>query len=138
MLVERKLNYDAAIQAAYEGKTVKRICLALGCSYYLFCQEIKNNPSFSQALRDAIVAAKLLLADKLQTLHEDMPGVDAATLNVVSSNYKYLLTHYLPEQFGNRVEINHNRVDVRGAIDEANKRRKTIDVSPRLVNPLDD
>lgn len=86
MLVERKLNYDAAIQAAYEGKTVKRICLALGCSYYLFCQEIKNNPSFSQALRDAIVAAKLLLADKLQTLHEDMPEADSCSVGNSTSN----------------------------------------------------
>ena len=40
--------------------------LAMGCSYYLFCQELKNNPLFAQRMQDAVTAGMLLLQDKVR------------------------------------------------------------------------
>jgi hypothetical protein len=112
---------------------------AIGCSYYLFCQELKNNPLFAQRMQDAVTAGMLLLQDKVRFLVEDNPDADPALLRVQLSAYTTLLKAYHPERFGDRVQITHHKVDVKGAITEAKSRTRVIDVTPqRLINPLDD
>ena len=139
MLVQHKMNHEAAIQAAYEGRSIRRIYLAMGCSYYLFCQELKNNPLFAQRMQDAVTAGMLLLQDKVRFIVEDNPDADPALLRVQLSAYTTLLKAYHPERFGDRVQITHHKVDVKGAITEAKSRTRIIDVTPpQPINPLDD
>ena len=133
-------NYDAAIEAATEGRSLKEIALSMGCSYAQLCQATSKNAVFAKALEHARQLGWYLQADRLRTIVDDNPDEDIQRLRLQSDNIKWLLARVMRHVFGDNIEITTVHTDVRAALEEAKNRVKrsiTVQAIEHEVNPFD-
>ncbi len=135
--IERVLNYEAAIQAASEGRSNRQIALAMGCETYVLYHELKRNPAFANQVKEARAFGLSLHADKLLNLHEHYPDADPPMLRIISDNIKFVAIHLCPDfRPTSVIEVKH--ANVKDALQEAKSR--VIDITPKpkqITNPLD-
>ena len=129
-----ELNFEAGINAATEGRSLKEIALAMGCSYAHMCRAREHNALFAQSLDRARELGWFLQADRLRTLVDDNPTVDVHRLRLQADNIKWLLARIMPQVFGDRLEIKHELVRVDQALSDARARViPAVDIPPELL-----
>lgn len=134
MELERKVDFERALDLAFEGKSLKEITLSLGCNQREFYNLRKQYPVFGQAIAEARAEGWLIQADSLLTMYDDHPNEDPQRLKGRSDNIKWLLERVRREMFGASIEVNHKVTDVRQALAEA--RARVLNVTP-TVTPVE-
>lgn len=136
MEVGRAIDFERAIEAAFEGKCLKEIALSIGLKYSELYKLKKKYPDFAQALDTARAEGWLLHADKLLTIFDDNPEEETERLKAISANIKWILERVRREMFGQSVEIHHEVTDVRQALAAA--RARILDVTPKELPAPED
>ena len=130
---------ERAVSLAFAGWPVKEIRDYLGCRPYEFWEHQQANPAFAAKFAGARKAALEDMADKLLNVVDEFADVQKARLQ--SDNIKWTLAKRIPEQFGDKLDINVNAaVSITSALTEAKARllpsqqaeqQHLIDITPQ-------
>ena len=124
------LDIPAGLRCAAEGGKVKDIAKALGCHVDTLRVLRDKDASFATRLKRAREQGFEYLADQMLSLHEDYPDADWNELRLRFETTKWYLSKMHAAVFGDKLALQVEHVDIRGALEEARSR------VPRLVNPV--
>lgn len=127
-------KFDLALNLAAEGKPVRTIIAAVGCSRTQFYKILQNNPGFEREYSRARKFGFETVAEDVLTLVDDDPFGDPQLLKIKSDNMKWFLGVCDPARYGQRQTVTVETVDISAALTEAKQRAKTIDITPGLVS----
>lgn len=127
--ISERYNTIGALECAATGGTAKEIAAAMGCSVTQLFREERKHAAFAQAIKQARAQGYLIRGESLLTIVEDNPNADMKELELKSSNIKWHLSKVHASVFGDKLALQVEHVDIRGALEEARSR------VPRVVNP---
>jgi hypothetical protein len=127
------LHYEAALEAATEGKALQGIAAALGCTARQLRTIRENNPEFNAALLRAREDGFYSLADELLTIVEDKAEQwDANLIKVKCDNIKWYLSKMHHRVFGDKLDVSiTEKIDIRAAMLESKARLRVV--NPTLI-----
>jgi acyl dehydratase len=123
-------NTDAALDAAAEGKTMPSIAEAMGLQPRHLRRLLARDAEFNQAMTHARIWGYMTIAESVLRVHEEFPEAHPQLLRVISENRQWFLKVMHPVQYGDKVQVQVEHVDLKGALTEARTRVITIDVKP--------
>lgn len=115
---------EMALILAADSWSIRTLCKSMGCSTRTLFNKIERDPQFAQDWARARHEGLQLLADDLLTAADGTEDVQRAKLR--SENYRWLLARRLVSEYGDRLDLNLNVLDLRGALALANERRVAL------------
>lgn len=124
---------EHAIELAAQGKYVRDIAKALGCSMDHLAVLRARDTHFEKRFCQARILGRELLAESVATITDDDPFGDPQILRLKSDNMKWFLGVQDPAKYGMRQTVTVESVDLGSALTEARSRaNKVIDITPAM------
>lgn len=125
---------EHAIELAAQGKYVRDIAKALGCSMDHLAVLRARDTHFEKRFCQARILGRELLAESVATITDDDPFGDPQILRLKSDNMKWFLGVQDPAKYGQRQTVTVESVDLGSALTEARQRaNRVIDVTPAMT-----
>lgn len=129
-LIIPKERFELVLNLAAEGKPVRTLIAALGCSRTQFYRVLQNNPDFEREYNRARKFGFESVAENVLTLVDDDPFGDPQLLKIKGDNMKWFLGVCDPAKYGQRQTLTVESVDISAALTEAKNRARLIDITP--------
>lgn len=125
-VVHSNETMEQALDLAAEGQPFKAIAKAVGVVHRTLWAIIERDAVFKESMRHARACGYQVIADSVLTLHEEFPDCDPQWLRTIGDNRKWYLKVMCPAIFGDKIQMQVENVDLKGALLEARTRVITI------------
>jgi hypothetical protein len=119
-------NIEAGLAEACAGKPLRSIAQVMGCTIRHLQRLLTRDTEFNQAMLRARMSGNQIIADEILTLADDHVEADPQWLRVKADNMKWYLKVMQPAIFGDKIQMQVEHVDLKGALIEARTRVITL------------
>ena len=120
-------NREAALDLAAMGRPITQIASTYGSkNVRTIWSHLKKDAVFKEARSQARECGYFVVADSILTIHEEFPEANPVLLRVISENRMWWLSKLYPSVFGDKIQVQVEHVDLKGALSEARTRVITL------------
>lgn len=121
--------YPRVIQALDyigQGRTKTAACDLAGVNVSVFNRYVKATPELAEIFEDSEQRGYDRMADTLLTIDTDVVygSTDPKKMKIISDNIKWFLSRKRPQQYGERVTVEHNITADRAIVDALERGRQ--------------
>lgn len=128
---------EAALDVAATGQPLKYVAAVLKCSTKHLFRLTERDAVFKQSLLQARIWGYYCIADEMLTIADDYKDTDPQFTRVIIDGKKWFLSKMHPAIFGDKVAIQVEHVDLKGALLDARTRVISVQAGMQAAPGLD-